>query len=133
MKEQADLVRGLLRKANSDLIAVDATLAAGANDAAAFHAQQAVEKLLKAYLANEGIEFPFTHNLSRLVELCSELDAAFQALIPVVEPLTPYAVELRYDSDFWPTAQEASEARDFAIAAREFVFAHIPPALAAGL
>jgi len=131
MKEQADLVRGLLRKASSDLLAVDATLAAGANDAAAFHAQQAVEKLLKAYLAHKGAEFPFTHNLSRLVDLCAEVDASFQALIPIVEPLTPYAVELRYDTDFWPTGQEASEARDSAIAARNFVLAHIPPSLAA--
>jgi HEPN domain-containing protein len=129
MKEQADLVRGLLRKASSDLLAVDATLAAGANDAAAFHAQQAVEKLLKAYLASEGVDFPFTHNLSKLVELCSEVDTAFQALIPIVEPLTPYAVELRYDSDFWPTAQEASEARDFALAARDFVLALLPTSL----
>jgi len=126
------LVRGLLRKAQSDLLALDATLKAGAYDAAAFHAQQAVEKLLKAYLAHEGEEFPFTHNLSRLVELCAELDITFQTLIPVVEPLTPYAVELRYDSDFWPTAKEASEAQGSAVAARDFVLSHLPPSLHPG-
>ena len=49
MKEKADLVEGWRKKAESDLIAVDATIEAGAFDAACFHAQQAVEKLLKAF------------------------------------------------------------------------------------
>jgi len=126
MKERADLVRGLLRKAQSDLTALDATLQAGSYDTAAFHAQQAVEKLLKAYLAHLGEEFPFTHNLSRLVELCADCDTDFQALMAVVEPLTPYAVELRYDSDFWPSEREAQEAHNLAIAARDFVLSRLP-------
>ncbi len=41
MKEKADLVEGWRKKAESDLIAVDATIEAGAFDAACFHAQQA--------------------------------------------------------------------------------------------
>lgn len=126
MKERADLVRGLLRKAQSDLVALEATLQAGACDAAAFHSQQAVEKLLKAYLAYQGEEFPFTHNLSRLVELCADLDTAFEELIPVVEPLTPYAVELRYDNEFWPNAEEVKQAQGCAHTAREFVLARLP-------
>jgi len=51
MKSRADLVRGWLRKAGSDLENVRLCLAAGqALDTACFHAQQAVEKSLKAYL-----------------------------------------------------------------------------------
>lgn len=132
MKEQGDLVRGLLRKADSDLLAADATLKAGVCDAAAFHAQQAVEKLLKAFLASEGVEFPFTHNLSKLVELCADADSGFSALLPVVEPLTPYAVELRYDSDFWPSGEACGEAIAAANTVRAFVLERLglsgPPA-----
>ena len=38
----------------------------------AYHAQQAVEKNLKAYLVLEGVDFPYTHNIARLLELCAE-------------------------------------------------------------
>lgn len=40
MKDAAELCRGLLRKAKSDRIAMEASLAAQAFDAACFHAQQ---------------------------------------------------------------------------------------------
>lgn len=36
----------------------------------AYHAQQCAEKCLKAYLVFHDIDFPFTHNISALVELC---------------------------------------------------------------
>ena len=35
---------------------------------AAYHAQQSAEKSLKAYLVYCRTDFPYTHNLSRLVE-----------------------------------------------------------------
>ena len=54
MKERADLVRGWLRKAASDAVAMDASLNAGALDAACFHAQQTAEKYLKAFLIHAG-------------------------------------------------------------------------------
>ena len=38
----------------------------------AYHAQQCAEKYLKAFLVLRGIDFPFTHNIARLLELCSE-------------------------------------------------------------
>lgn len=115
MKERRDLVVGWLRKAQSDLVALDASAAAGAYDAASFHAQQAAEKTLKAYLANAGVNFPFTHNLSRLVGLCTALDSSFVSLLPVVEPFTPLAVGLRYDADFWPSEQDTQDARSLAL------------------
>jgi HEPN domain-containing protein len=39
---------------------------------AAYHAQQCAEKYLKAYLVFCRVDFPFTHNIARLLELCSE-------------------------------------------------------------
>ncbi len=121
MKDIDDVVRGWIRKANSDLVALDATFGAGAFDAACFHAQQSAEKFLKAFLTQKGVGFPFTHNLSSLVELCERMDESFSALIPVVEPLTPFAVESRYDSEFWPTREVAAEARVSARTVRDFI------------
>ncbi|HET8626697.1 MAG TPA: HEPN domain-containing protein [Thermomicrobiales bacterium] len=59
MSERRDLVHGWLRKAISDLAAIELALGAGtALDAACFHAQQAAEKALKAYLIAYNTIFP---------------------------------------------------------------------------
>ena len=129
MKEQADVVRGWWRKARSDEVAFDASLNAGAFDAACFHAQQAVEKYLKAFLFQRGKEFPFTHNLAKLVEICAVDEPSFRTLMDVVAPLTPYAVELRYDADFWPTHEVAEEAGLAVSKVRDFVIGLLPEEL----
>ena len=126
MKDKAEVVHGWLRKAQSDLVALNASLDAGSFDAACFHAQQSAEKYLKAYLVASGIGFPFTHNLAKLVELCAAVDPSFKALLPTVEPLTPYAVEMRYDAEFWPDGQVADDARASAIVVRDFVLTRMP-------
>lgn len=125
MKDKADLVSGWIRKADSDLLALDASLNAGALDAACFHAQQAAEKYLKAYLVQQGVEFPLTHNLSKLLELCATINPSFRSLESIAKPLTPYAVEMRYDSEFWPDDQVAEEARTAALAVKDFVLARL--------
>jgi HEPN domain-containing protein len=129
MRDKASLVRGWLRKAQSDRVAMEASFGAGALDVACFHAQQVVEKCLKGFLIHAGEDFPFTHNLSKLVAACAGLDASFQSLLELVEPLTPYAVELRYDAEFWPDSQAAEAARGAALQVQEFVFSKLPPAL----
>ncbi len=126
MKEKADLVRGYLRKAGGDCLAMQASLTAGAMDAACFHAQQAAEKYLKAFLTEWSVDFPFSHNLAKLVELCATLDPAFKSLHSLVVPLTPYAVELRYDADFWPTAESAQEAIASALSVKDFILSRLP-------
>ncbi len=126
MKDQTDLVRGWLRKARSDVIAIDALINADTLDTACFHAQQAAEKYLKAYLAHATTAFPYTHNLVKLIELCAALDRSFVALIPIVTPLIPYAVELRYDAEFWPDEQTARQAQAAALDVERFVLARLP-------
>jgi HEPN domain-containing protein len=74
MKEKAELVLGWLRKAESDTVALDLTLRARTLDAACFHAQQATEEYLKAFLTYYEAPFPYTHNLTKLVELCAQVD-----------------------------------------------------------
>lgn len=39
-----------------------------------YHTQQAVEKSLKAVLALQSVEFPYTHDLGGLVRLCRTND-----------------------------------------------------------
>jgi len=126
MKDKAELVRAWLRKSRSRALAMNASRQAGALDAACFGAQQAVEKCLKAYLIHRGVKVPFTHNLARLVELASRQDGAFAELVSVVEPLTPYAVELRYDEGFWPTAEDAQRAGASAASVMAFVVERLP-------
>ena len=126
MKDTAELCRGLLRKARSDRIAMEASLAAQALDAACFHAQQMSEKCLKAFLAHRSVAFPYTHNLTKLIEIGAGIEATFRSLLPTVAPLTPYAVELRYDDSFWPSQQAAEEARSSALAVLQFVLERLP-------
>jgi HEPN domain-containing protein len=127
MKSRADLVRGWLRKAGSDLENVRLCLAAGqALDTACFHAQQAVEKSLKAYLVAYEVDFPYLHNLEKLVAICAQRDSAFLTLLESAQELTPYAVELRYDEEFWPDPDTAQAALRVAEEIQAFVVARLP-------
>ncbi len=62
-----------------------------------FHAQQAVEKLLKAILSNAKVIFPKTHDLSVLIDLLVQSQITIPFLDDDLEELTPYAVTFRYD------------------------------------
>ena len=110
MKKRADLVAGWMKKASNDLKTLRAAISVGSYDTACFHAQQAAEKALKAFLIHAGIEYPFTHNLLKLTKLCATVDGNFAALDATVETLTPFAVELRYDAEFWPEEADALDA-----------------------
>jgi HEPN domain-containing protein len=62
-----------------------------------FHAQQAVEKMLKAVLAHRAITYRRTHQLEGLVALPQDAGIPFPPELSEAVALTPYAVELRYD------------------------------------
>jgi HEPN domain-containing protein len=126
MKGKADLVQGWLNKAASDLVAMRASAQAGALDAACFHAQQAAEKYLKAYLADRDHEIVHTHNLFKLLAACSELDPAFSQLTDAAGLLTPFAVEARYDTEFWPTSHVLKEAEAAATRVAKLVRSLVP-------
>lgn len=133
MKTEADLVRGWLLKAESNLTNVRMCLAAGqALDTACFHAQQAAEKYIKAYLTAHEIDFPFIHNLEKLVELCTQRDPSFLSIKALSQELTPYAVELRYDDEFWPSAETTRAALDAALTIRSFVMDRLPAEIKPG-
>lgn len=78
MADQRALAEQLLNLARDDEAAARAMLDVGTvTDAiVGFHAQQAVEKALKAVLAVHGVKVPFTHDLAGLAELCAAEGAA---------------------------------------------------------
>lgn len=61
-----------------------------------FHAQQACEKLLKAWLIHLGVAPPFIHDLRRLLEILADHGVAI-AETETITDLTDYAVGWRYD------------------------------------
>ncbi len=61
-----------------------------------FHAQQAAEKSLKAYLHLRSNEVPRIHSLGKLVELCSQHDRTFQRIKNDALSLDRYYIPTRY-------------------------------------
>lgn len=97
-RPELEEARLLLRKAREDANAVE-KLARDADIAdaiAGFHAQQAVEKALKAVLAASGDDFPWTHDLRYLIERLNDLGMPLPPSLREVHVLAPWAVEFRY-------------------------------------
>jgi len=95
----ADHARALLRKARDDAY-VASQLAQDPNGPVwvlGFHAEQAVEKALKAVLSSCEVVYPRTHNLVTLVELlranATELPPDGEALAQLI----PFGVAMRYE------------------------------------
>ena len=95
--EHAQLLLGMARK---DLRALEAMLDpdAFAEEIFGFHAQQATEKALKAWLSLHGRAYPRTHDLGALLELLDASDAAVPAAARELAELTDFAVQLRYET-----------------------------------
>jgi HEPN domain-containing protein len=75
-----------------------------------FHAQQAVEKALKAALMAGQVHFRYTHDLEELWNLLADAGMAPPQSIEALRRLSPFAVELRYDDLVIPLlAREEAE------------------------
>lgn len=127
MNDRISHARGWLRKADSDLATTRKLLEAGGPyDTACFHAQQAAEKYLKSLLAFKDRPIPFIHDLNDLEQACSAAETRLALPLVSLAELTPYAVELRYDFEFWPEEDTAREAIETAERVRETVLALLP-------
>lgn len=115
MSEGSDLVQRWVKKAEGDLRSARLLLVADPpeSDAVAFHAQQAVEKYLKAYLVQLGIDPPRTHDLITLFDLIKPHDDSLTPLRESARPLSPLAVQVRYPFAE-ATVEEAREALGYA-------------------
>jgi len=83
------------------------------NRLAAFHLQQAAEKLIKAVRLSRGLRVTADHNLELLIDELPR-DEAWRDKLTVLEPLAAYATSYRYPS---PTGKrKAGPARDEVLA-----------------
>jgi HEPN domain-containing protein len=91
-----------IAKADGDFNSAQRELRARKNpnyDASCFHAQQCVEKYLKARLIEAEIPFPKTHDLTYLVRLLAPVEPLLAAFEHRFRILNDYAVEYRYPGE----------------------------------
>ena len=126
MPDEVQLARGWFLKAESDLNTAQHIVESnGPYDTVCFHAQQAAEKYLKGLLALRSQPFHRTHNLEELQHLGEALPA--WPLVGLdLSQLSAYAVEVRYDFEFWPDRQTAREAITLALEVRRLVLRVVP-------
>lgn len=62
-----------------------------------FHAQQAIEKCLKAWIALLGAEYPRTHDISFLLSTLQRLGEEVEDFQDLID-FNPYAVQFRYEA-----------------------------------
>ena len=93
--------REWVRYATSDLLLAETVPSSGVLlEHLCFHAQQSVEKAIKAVLIADGVIPPRTHNVARLIGMVRESGRAFPDDLRDSEGLTPYSVLSRYPADF---------------------------------
>lgn len=97
--DRAEASRVLAHKAAEDATAVREFAANSeiADSIIGFHAQQAVEKWLKAVMASRGLKRSRIHDIEGLLEVLEKDDAELPPARATLDELTQYAVPLRYD------------------------------------
>ncbi|MBU4270591.1 MAG: HEPN domain-containing protein [Planctomycetes bacterium] len=123
-----ELVREWLARAQADLQGAEVALGGRPliTEHVCFHGQQAVEKALKAFLVYHGVDFPWTHQIGPLLDLCIEQNGSFSRLVTAAVPLTEYAVRFRYPFFSPPPSLEQARA---ALATAHDVFAFVTACL----
>ena len=99
MKRPVDLSRRFLAVADRDIKTLHLLIAASESDdqVIGFHAQQAIEKCLKAALSANQLAFRKTHDLVELLDLLRDKGRALPPNAESLDTLNPFAVTLRYD------------------------------------
>lgn len=109
MTPQLEEALRLLRLARRDQEVFEIVASSGGNAhaAAGFHAQQAVEKAIKALLCASDLDYPRTHDLESLASRLAETPFVLPFAPERLRPLTPYAVDFRYDEEVASLLSEA--------------------------
>lgn len=110
--DRAAVARQWLQKAGNDLTTAAHTLTLGDDcpfDTVCFHAQQCVEKCVKAALVLHGLDFPRIHDLGVLV---AHLPAGVELPISAEEQevLTDFATVTRYPGEWDPIGEDEARA-----------------------
>lgn len=123
IQEKSDYIKNWLYRAREDIAVIKELQQSntdGLTSTICFHAQQAVEKYLKAFLAFHDVDFPRTHDLDYLLMECQKIK--HDAFDLDLKELTEFGVSVRYPDDFYiPTTDESKEYSQIAIAISEIV------------
>jgi HEPN domain-containing protein/predicted nucleotidyltransferase len=117
MKTNQDIAKTLLEKAKVDFESAR-ILSQHLNqmESIGFHAQQAVEKALKAVLAYRDVHFPRTHDLGEILKMLVANGIGFDERLNEAVKLNEFAVDMRYDTvEFEIDAKTAVELAEQAI------------------
>jgi HEPN domain-containing protein len=118
-----------LRRARSDLALAGIALPRDVlYNELCFHAQQAVEKSIKAVLVHCGIEFRKAHNIDYLMTLLPP-EVSMPPAAEEIVSLTSYAVMFRYPGDYEDVTEEEYQ---WAIQAARTVYAWAEQIVAKG-
>jgi HEPN domain-containing protein len=123
------LAQEWVEAAANDLAAARLMLAHGGPRAiTCFHCQQAAEKLLKAYLQEQGVAPPRTHSLPQLLTECEAREASLKTLRPAVQRLNRYYITTRYPPTLAaPSEEDTREAVTLAAQVETAVLDLLPP------
>lgn len=112
--ESPDLALLLSRKAagDEDVVRRLIDIPEVVDETLGFHAQQAVEKLIKAVLARNGVAYDRTHNIAYLLTLLdgAEVDPPGVSQEDLIA-LSPWAVQFRYDDEAHAVLDRAAARR----------------------
>jgi len=103
--------REWLNRAKGNLALAKSGIAEAYLEDLCFEAQQAAEKAIKAVMIRRNIEFPYVHDLARLLSLLEAQGESFPGIVRKAEELTRYALVTRYPGFARPVSpQEHAEA-----------------------
>ncbi len=109
--EKEAYIKGWLFRAKEDISVLESLTSINLEyytSTICFHAQQAVEKYLKAYLIFYDIDFPRTHDLDYLFLECPKIDK--ETFNIDLKNLSDYGASVRYPDDFYvPGVHETKE------------------------
>jgi len=114
-----------LVKVSSDVGSAEVLLREGYIENSCFHAQQACEKTLKAYLSLHEDEPEWTHDLRKLCKTCMRYDAEFEAVLDDASELTQFISRTRYPGDDSYSEWDAQEALEIVRQIYEFTLPRI--------
>lgn len=117
------LVKQWLVFAEEDFVWAESSLKEGIWRGACFACQQSFEKYLKAYLTDYNINFPKTHDLNKLLNLCAQIDQNFEGFYEAAAILTPYVGTTRYPDlgDLEFSSKQANQALEFTKQIKNFI------------
>ena len=123
IQEKSDYIKNWLYRAREDIAVINDLQESNPSEFTSticFHAQQAVEKYLKAFLAFHDVDFPRTHDLDYLLLECQKIN--HNSFHLDLKELTEYGVSVRYPDDFYvPSTKESKEYINIAISVSKIV------------